>query len=49
MIPLTVGMWHAMQPVVGLTGQLVACGTAAKSNCRSRSLCFELSLVWLLV
>ena len=46
MTPLTVGMWQAMQPVAGLTGQIVACGAAVRSNRRNRSLGFAASSVW---
>ena len=31
MTPLTVGMWHEMQPVAGLTGQIVACGASVNA------------------
>ena len=46
MTPLTVGMWHEMQPAAGLTGQIVACGASVRSNRRNRSLGFEASSVW---
>jgi hypothetical protein len=46
-LPFTVGMWHKMQPLVGLTGQVDACKASVVLNRRSRSLWFEASSIWL--
>ena len=40
MTPLMVGMWHEMQPVAGLTGQIVACGASVNALPPLKWCCF---------
>ncbi len=40
MTPLMVGMWHEMQPVAGLTGQIVACEASVNALPPLKWCCF---------